>query len=209
MAMLVRLVTLAGCLTLSIAGSPIWPESDTYASHGEVLWVPFPLPVALTCGLLNASNDDSFYERSRGSLSHLLGSWQSWFGFAGDVNEDELGASLSEADAVKAAIGRTLNDIAKTKFIPWKFHSRHMTFEPDEHQNASMLTALYICQSTVPSSSFDAAAFFDGDESYEIDVTEGVARIKAASSVGVINALGEWVLCDRRDSITAIAAAGS
>ncbi|KPI40007.1 Beta-hexosaminidase 2 [Cyphellophora attinorum] len=190
--MLIHLVTLAGWLTLSIAGSPIWPEPNAYESHGDVLWIPFPLRTAFSCGLSNASNNDFFYERSRGSLSHLLGGWQSWFGFASDVDEDQLGASVSEADAVKAAVGRTLQDISTSKFIPWKFHSRHDAFEPAENQNASMLTSLYIYQSTCPSSSFDAAAFFDGDESYEIDVTEGVARINAVSSIGIINALGTF-----------------
>lgn len=191
-------VVVLSLVATSKAGSAIWPEPVTSSGHDGVVWVPNDLRASFHCGddlmawdvtASGFSTDQSFYGRSQLRLTELLGGWQASLGFTSDSRDERCDDALSEDEALRAAVKRTLTEVSKSAFVPWKFHSRASNFEPELLDDAPFLQALQISQRHCPNVGFQPAPFFDGDESYELKIEDGVARVKSNSTIGTLNAL--------------------
>lgn len=196
--MLLSTVVALSLVAASQAGSTIWPEPVTFSGNSEVVWLPNDLRAHFRCGddlmawdvtASGFSTDQSFYGRSQLRLTELLGGWQESLGFTSDSRDEPCDDAPSEDEALRAAVKRTLKEVSKSAFVPWKFHSRASNFEPEALEDAPFLQALQISQRECPDGGLRPAQFFNGDESYDLNIQDGVARIKSNSTIGTLNAL--------------------
>jgi hexosaminidase len=185
MAVLTSIVLSISIFISLVAG--LWPEPTTFKSGTSVLWLSPHVEFKTSSG--NASS--GHYRRSvYVALSDSLQSLYSQTFFFSD-SEGGSSGSISEQNLLQSAIKRTQKTITSTKFVPWKFYSRTVDFEPNTGGSYQTISTVQINQQgSGAKDSFSAADFFAGDESYSITISEaGAAELKSKSTLGTIRAL--------------------
>jgi hexosaminidase len=93
---------------------------------------------------------------------------------------------------VQAGVSRTLGTIFSTDFVPWMLHKRNelSKFEPNLYQAQKAVRVLSIVQTGVDKPSTFKPVDGAVDESYNLTLsTDGIARLTAVSSTGVLRGL--------------------
>lgn len=181
------------CLSLPLVSARLglWPQPVHAESGHDAIWVVAGLHATLRCG--NGSQTAAFSQRqSQYAILSTLGEWQQTIlQYTGRGEQSQTQEPLPESEVLRAAVRASINHIHRSRFVPWKFHSKGSAFEPDETASNLSLTALEISQTSCPSSTFEPNAFFQEDETYEIRIDNSTAYIKANSTIGSIRALGK------------------
>ncbi|ETN39840.1 uncharacterized protein HMPREF1541_06066 [Cyphellophora europaea CBS 101466] len=187
---------LLSLLPIASARLAVWPQPTDVEIGEDVLWVDPALRATLYCGnesqqysVASPSTLDTFLEGSQQSIFQALGSWQNVFGLAAKSQFSQHADPRSENQYLREAVRETLKSLHHSKFVPWKFHPRRSSFEPEASAQGRSLISLELTQTSCPSSSFEPSKYFDGDESYEIRLKSGTAFIEAKSTVGSLRAL--------------------
>ena len=187
----------------STARSPIWPQPSHINLGEDILWVDKALTATFYCGGA-ASTEALFAERSPGTIRHYAGlvSQAVTDGTrvlrrilqteAQSSTTEHPEVTIPEQDIVRQAVRQALAEIQGSNFVPWKFHKRHSSFEPDDKLQQHRLTSLTIKQWICPIRLVDPLSFHGGHEEYGLKVENGSAFIESASSVGTMRALGEF-----------------
>jgi len=99
---------------------------------------------------------------------------------------------FNSKQVVQGAISRAAQNILQNNFVPWTLYERNAlaSSEPSPHKDKKLLQKLVITQTGNDTAKTFKAKAGEVDESYQLAVTqEGIARILAVSSVGVLRAL--------------------
>lgn len=186
MALLSQLIAVLLCSFVT-SSHGLWPEPVSFIYGSTVLWADPNLQITVSCQ--NASYS-SYTSRARSMYVSVRGVFlevYSQLSIRGNYSVTG-NPQLSEQAVLQAAISRTQQAIASTKFVPWKLHRRNDAFEPSL-SDQKFLSKVQIYQATL-APSLDAAAFFAADESYTISITaNGTANITSNSTIGTIRAL--------------------
>jgi beta-acetyl hexosaminidase like len=182
--------------------SPIWPQPVTLELGEEILWIDRALTATFYCGGADAS-DALFRAQPPGTVSYYT-DWlkqsvvdgsqlvrRMLYNETASSHTDHPKASIPEQDIVRQAVRQTLAGIHGSGFVPWKFHKRHSTFEPDPRGRYEGLVSLTIKQLICPIRQVDPLSFHGGDEEYSISIRDGTALIESASTIGTLRALGK------------------
>ncbi|KAI1607966.1 beta-N-acetylhexosaminidase [Exophiala viscosa] len=191
--MLLHILLVASCIASSCA---IWPQPLNQSKGTDVRWLDPAVKTTLHCNgaiALLYSHDSSEYQFT-GLIHELSKISQVFFGhfqiFTGNKSRHETPNSLSESFLLQAAARETIAQIHRSGFVPWKMHKRHSAFEPDAHAPRQYVSAVQIHQMKCPDShDFAPVSFFDGDESYELTITNETATIKSNHTIGSLRAL--------------------
>ncbi|KAK6381997.1 Glucosamine-6-phosphate isomerase (Glucosamine-6-phosphate deaminase) (GNPDA) (GlcN6P deaminase) [Exophiala oligosperma] len=98
--------------------------------------------------------------------------------------------NFSENYILHKAAFEAMNSMQNSKFVPWKLHERNELFEPLPDAPRHELSALQIQLSSCPAkSTFNPDTFFDGDESYELVMTNETAILRSNSTLGSLRGL--------------------
>lgn len=182
---------LSGIGVLAVGAVRVWPEPAFLDSGPNAQWVSRTraFEVVLHCEQNGSSRTDVL--ETNGVRDSVSTSFSGWLQL--HLNTDEAEHDLSEAEILRLAVSRSIQAIRKTKYIPWKTHSRYSNFEPSPlaSDNATaMLNQVQIHQIACPSTSeLDANAFLTGDESYELTVDQGIVTVNSWSTLGSLRAL--------------------
>lgn len=170
----------------------VWPQPDiiTTAEYG-VYWFTPSLNIQFNCG----NNVSTHIVVSKGSFGNsFLDLSQSFWSLTqrligGSESSESAASPLTEQTIIHGAVQRSVESISTTKFVPWKFHHRHSVFEP-AFTNQQHISSLVIKQSQCPSTgTFQPVVFFGGDESYQVDFSNGTATLSSNSTLGSLWAL--------------------
>ena len=181
----VLLVVLCSFVTSS---QGLWPEPTSSKYGATVLWTAPSFDITVAYGNQTYSTysslTQSLYVFAREFFLDLYSqrSYRSNHSASESLQESEQGVLL-------AAVHRSQQAIASTKFVPWKLYRRNEAFEPDLNETKVFLSKVQIYQASL-APGLDAATFFSADESYTISVTtDGTANITSQSTIGTIRAL--------------------
>ncbi|KIX93396.1 uncharacterized protein Z520_10815 [Fonsecaea multimorphosa CBS 102226] len=189
-----RLLLILGSITACLA---VWPQPAEIKTGKRVLWLDSAIHATLRCE--EQTIDLYGTPGSQGSqlasvLNGVVGFTQGLmdklqFPFVQRNNSAVHG--FSERSIVQNSVRETVRSIQQSKFVPWKLHRRHSTFESDPDAPRHYISTLHIQQTTCPGSEpLHPQSYFGGDESYVIDVDDqGIASIKSNCSIGTIRAL--------------------
>lgn len=171
-------ILLSANLFLSL-GHCLWPQPKEFALGTSVLWlspnVQFQSSANTTAG-----------QYSRRSTYVALFDSLDFLGAQTSGSSD----TISEQLLLQSAIARTQKAITSTNFVPWKFYSKTVTWEPAMSGTEQTITTIQINQMSPAETSSSATDFFSGDESYSITISEsGVAEINSNSTLGTMRAL--------------------
>ncbi|KKY25359.1 putative beta-hexosaminidase subunit beta [Phaeomoniella chlamydospora] len=164
---------------LSTCTLAVWPNPSESTYGDTVLWLSSDFNI-VQAG--SASGESKFSKYVK-----IL----EWLGRPGSQrylhrrNQTEF----SEAEILSAAIQRTESTISGTKFVPWKFHSRNATWEPQQNSSSPSISTITIYQDNSTTSN-SAKDFFSGNETYILDITvDGKVSISSKSALGTIRGL--------------------
>ncbi|KAL2065145.1 hypothetical protein VTL71DRAFT_4286 [Oculimacula yallundae] len=166
----------------------IWPAPQSITNGSSVLWIADSVKVS--------------YERGDvGSIPFLgLGSHNAKhtmeFQSSLTSRDDATSSGFSSRSIVQAAITRTLDTLFKQSFVPWKLVPRNelSKFEPDKSAKKQYIKNLVISQTGTDNSSTFKPLAGQVDESYTLEVgTDGIAKLTAVSSTGVLHGLESFV----------------
>jgi len=149
-------------LLLSVQVIAIWPAPQSITTGSSVLWIEESVRVS--------------YERGDSSL----------------YSRDDASTSFSSRSIVHDAIARTMDTLFKQSFVPWKLVARNelAKFEPEEYAKEQYITNLAITQTGNDNSSTFKPLAGQVDESYNLTIgMEGIAKLSAVSSTGVLHGL--------------------
>ena len=166
----------------------LWPEPTQFTPGTSVLWLSPHIQFLIS----SANETRGYYPYKSLCVApfdplDLLHSQT----FCSSDNQTTPSGSISQQDILHSAIQRTQKTLTSTKFVPWKFYSRTTDFEPDSSASYQTLATVQISQlDNAEKDVISAAEFFDGDESYSINISEsGFGEIKSNSTLGTIRAL--------------------
>ena len=189
------LVTALALLGEAAASRPgIWPAPATIDCGDETLWLDRSVKASLWCGnssavilqVLPAHSLYHYREMIARQVSQSSTRLQQYLGVSKSIRDNE---HCYEQDFLESAVRETFTQIHDATFVPWKFHTRHSSFEPDQ-KLVQHLRQVVIIQKGCPSNaSLYPKAFFGGDESYQIDIKDTTATIQTNSSIGTLRAL--------------------
>lgn len=143
----------------------VWPVPENISTGNKVLWV-----------------DQSLHVTYNGQAMPWV------YPCSSSTGE----TTFNSKQVVQGGISRTAQYILQDNFIPWMLYERNALAdsEPSPHSNKTLLQKLVITQTGNDTANTFRAKAGDVDESYTLAVTEaGIARISAASSIGVLHAL--------------------
>ncbi|EXJ95309.1 hypothetical protein A1O1_00429 [Capronia coronata CBS 617.96] len=176
----------------------LWPKPVEFSTGSEVLWLDPAVKVILRCNGEDAiltSQSPGFGEIPISAFmsiafqfgQNVLTRFQ---GFTWQRRFEESKEALTEASIVQGAVHEAIKSIRDTRYVPWKLHGRHSTFEPDVTAERHHLSMLQIQQSYCPDAeSFDPVTFFAADESYDIVIDNATATIQTNGTIGILWAL--------------------
>ena len=155
----------------------IWPEPVKYAHGDSYTFLADEFTITTT---------DSYPSHHRMYVNSFSNYLQShWYSRIRNGNQTDR---FHEEHILAEAIARTEKTIKTSKFVPWKFHSRYVDWEPVP-PNGTKLFNVQIQQKAAPAP-FSARSFFEGDESYSINIDlTGTAIIVSNDTIGTIRAL--------------------
>jgi hexosaminidase len=172
-------------LSLVVVGpvSAIWPAPQSFTKGSSVLFLRRDIDVTYNGGFVcwNPTDgpcpDDDMYTKNDLPLQLPIS-----YGFV-PFN------SFDSRQIVQAGVGRTLQNIFDSAFVPWMLHKRNRNFEPDLRFQKTV-RLLQIVQTGFDKPSTFKPVGGSVDESYNLTLSaEGVAKIVAVSSTGVLRAL--------------------
>ncbi|KAK2823842.1 hypothetical protein FQN49_007564 [Arthroderma sp. PD_2] len=182
-----RLLWAVGTLGLLEYSYALWPQPREYSHGDKVLW----LSPSVQFSYHQASRPPVSYTKLEYASSSLRsGGWLEWLQYPW-ISEQAIRrrAPPDVDDFVENAIKRTKNGILNSRFVPWKFHPRRQNFEPSVDGVLPTISVVIINEtSTAPEKS--PRSYINGDESYQIKITEaGEVIISTASPIGTVRAL--------------------
>ena len=164
----------------------------------DVLWLDDVLEVTLRCNgtesyPISYAGNSLRFDRLHQVFYRSFRNWGllSWLRliFSGLTTETEP-STLTEAAVLKKVVRQTMTGIHKTSFVPWKFHKRRSTFEPEISAKREVLKTVTIEQNACPSVTIlDPASFFTNDESYELRIENGTTTLTTNTTIGTLRAL--------------------
>lgn len=176
----------------------IWPKPAEFSTGSEVLWLDPAMRATFHCDgreVVVLGHTDGLGEMPVPDLFNgayqfaqtLLNKVQAIAGKHGFWSSDKV---LTEASIAQDAVHETIKSMHKAKFVPWKLHKRHSSFEPGVTSRNHYLSAVQIQQRHCPDTQpFTPSSFFAGDESYEIIIDNETATIQTSSTIGTLWAL--------------------
>ncbi|KAK2766307.1 N-acetyl-glucosamine-6-phosphate deacetylase [Arachnomyces sp. PD_36] len=155
-----KLLHLTSLAGLISTSLALWPEPKEYKLGESTLWLAKDFQFSL-----EASGAKKRTTKSRSS------------------------ALPSVDEIIDAAIDRTQKEISQTEFVPWKFHPRNVTFEPDSKGQGTTISQVVIKQGQ--EETFNSTRdFLTKDESYGIEISEdGEAVITSSTAIGTLRGL--------------------
>ena len=154
----------------------VWPIPKSIQTGNSVLWIEPTLTV--------------IYNNK--SLWHLVSLFQQDTEQVIGKSNPDATASISSEAMVQQAISRILNYLFKKGLVPWKLHPRNSLFEPGTDAPKIYVQNLTITQKNTEHTLRPLAG--EVDESYNLTLNnDGLARIEAYSSFGVLHALETFV----------------
>ncbi|KAL2440932.1 Beta-hexosaminidase [Exophiala dermatitidis] len=175
--------------------SAIWPQPARISTGDKVLWLDPAIKATLRCDGEEFVVYDHYHGLGDTSLlglaNYAFQSAQTLFAqfhaVDKDTSSEETKHTLTEALIAQNAVQETLRSMRDTRFVPWKLHSRHSTFEPDATAPRHYLSSLQIQQRHCPSTrGFESKPYFTGDESYQIIIDNGTATIRSNDTIGTL-----------------------
>ena len=177
-----------------VAGLRVWPEPLDVTTGDGVVWHKRNLQVVLRCGL--DSDVSISFSKNVEEPNPLLGFAHSFWGISqlflsSNTTAQDSRDVLSEAKIFRGAVRRTLQFLDDMNFVPWKFHPRRSDYEPDiDSDDHSVVESFVITQTRCPSDKDVLPVdFFSGDESYQIEISDGRALISSNDTLGSLWAL--------------------
>ena len=176
----------------------LWPQPTEFERGDQVLWLDFAsLQTVLRCEDVETPLLSSNSEPLKGLFSSSLNTVAQWSGSIFDsvplisTNKSvNSGKAITESSILQDAVQDALKAIRHSKFIPWKFHSRHSNFEPDPDLPHEYISRLELRVIECPSSEIlRPREFFDGDEFYEVIIHNATAIINAQNTIGALRGL--------------------
>ena len=174
----------------------IWPQPTAVQTGSNVLWLDSAVHATLHCK--TEADELQEYDLHETYLERLFGgALQLTQGLANRFQVTLLDKHvrgqpyLSEDAIVKQVVRETIRSIQTSRFVPWKLHKRHQTFEPDPGAPRRYISRIQVEQKDCPDTQpLRPASFFTVDESYEVDVDDsGITCIKSNTTLGTIRGL--------------------
>ena len=146
---------LAVLSSFATLAASLWPEPLNVTTGHGVVWHRSNLQVVLRCGL----DDDAsiIFSNDVDEGSSLFGFAHSFWGISQlllsrNTTTRDSRDVLSEAKIFRGAVRRTLKGLDDMKFVPWKFHHRGSSYEPDiDSDEHSVVESFIITQTRCPS----------------------------------------------------------
>jgi beta-acetyl hexosaminidase like len=202
----IQALLLSLCLFWQVQSSPgsgpIWPQPAIAEVGEQVLWIDRALTATFHCGGFDYP-ETLFTAQSPGTVSYyadmlqqkvLEGSYTVRGMLMRDrapALEESSKATIPEQYIVRSVVRQSLIDLHGSTFVPWKFHKRHLGFEPDVNHQHHRLVSLEIKQLVCPLTKIAPPHFHDGNEAYKVIIQNETAVIEAPSTIGTLRALGK------------------
>ncbi|WEW58058.1 Glucosamine-6-phosphate isomerase (Glucosamine-6-phosphate deaminase) (GNPDA) (GlcN6P deaminase) [Emydomyces testavorans] len=180
-----KYLTLSYFLLLTSCVHAIWPEPEQYTHGNSVVWLSPAVRFTYFREDSKVYDEAGSYFASIEPASLMQVLQPRWLVYD-SMNPKSI---VSVDEMLKKAIKRTRKELRNLKFVPWKFHPRNQSFEPDLHNYTATIREVIITE-RASGEALPGRDYVHGNESYQVNISKkGKVRIWTASPIGTLRAL--------------------